>query len=120
MRLALIVPILLAFACVAEARAAAPNAVIRGTLAAFESEGLVQTDDVDETKTWSEQIASQKSDGDATLTVYLVEFHLRNGKTIRAIANWTKSQTPERSGLVIYLVSQILQPDGKPTPSHHK
>jgi hypothetical protein len=118
MKNALIVCFFLAAACHAQVRATAPDAVIRGTLAALTSEGLVQANDVD--KTWSEEIASQKLSRDTSRKVFLVEFQLHSGGKIRAVANWNVSAMPEQSGLIVYVVSQILQPDGKPTPPQHR
>lgn len=119
MKPAILIAFILALACHAQARKTAPDVVIRGTLSALGSEGLVQTDDVDQSKTWSEEIASERHK-DTSRKIFFVNFRLRDGREIRAIADWHISKIPERSGLVVYVISQVLQEDGKPTPPHHE
>jgi hypothetical protein len=120
MKYALTVLFLLASTCLGQVRDIAPDTVIEGTLAALESDGLVHAKDVDQTKMWSKQIASQKVSRKESRKIFLVEFSLRNGETIEAIAKWDNSPMPERSGLVIYVISKTLQPDGVPTPPRYK
>lgn len=121
MKRALMCFLILAVTSVAQAKTTAPTEVIQGALKALQSEGLIHADDVDATKTWSEEIASQTVEQrDALRKVYLLQFQSRRGEMIRAIAKWDTSPIPERSGLVIYVISQILQPDGIPTPPNHR
>ncbi len=52
--------------------------------------------------------------------VYLLAFSLDDGKKVEAIAQQDTSSTPEESGLVVYVISRILQPDGKPVPARRQ
>jgi len=90
--------------------------LVRGTLGALETEGLLKVDEVDTSKTWTRQLAFQKLSKRRSRQIYLVMFSLRNGESVNAIAVQDESPIPEESGLVVYVLSRILQPDGKPVP----
>jgi hypothetical protein len=50
--------------------------------------------------------------------VYFVQFKLRTGETVEAIASVTASWVRDgNSGPVVYFVSRVLQPEGKPEPA---
>jgi hypothetical protein len=117
--------LLVSFICIgplalvnAQNRTKAPGAqdIIAGTIGALETEGLLHAEQVDKTQTWIEQKASQKLSKRRSRQIYFVEVFLRDGARIEAIAVRDNSSIEEESGLVIYVVSKILQPDGKPVP----
>lgn len=92
------------------------GSIIEGTLGALQTEGLIRTEQVDPAKTWIIQLASQKLSKRKSRQLYLVEFFLRSGQKVEAIARRDQSPIVEESGLVVYVVSKILQPDGVPVP----
>jgi hypothetical protein len=96
----------------------APGAqdILAGTIGALETEGLLHAEQVDKTKTLIEQKASQKLSKRRSRQIYFVQVFLRDGARIEAIAVRDNSSIVEESGLVIYVVSKVLQPDGKPVP----
>ena len=90
--------------------------VIAGTINALEAGGFLLREQLDPAKTWRTQLASQKLNKRRSRQIYFVQFSLRNGQTVEAIAVKDNSSIPEQSGLVVYTVSKILQPDGHPEP----
>src|SRR5204863_418264 len=62
------------------------------------------------------QVAAQKLSTRRLRQLYLVTFFLRNGEKAEAIAERDESPIDEESGLAVYVVSKVLQPDGKPVP----
>jgi hypothetical protein len=99
----------------------APSAqeILEGTIGALETEGLLHAEQVDPAKTSIEQSASQKLSKRRSRQIYFVHVILRDGANIDAIAVRDNSSIVEQSGLIVYVVSKILQPDGKPLPSHN-
>jgi hypothetical protein len=96
----------------------APGAqdILAGTIGALETEGLLHAEQVDAAKTSIEQLASQKLSKRRSRQTYLVHVVLRGGENIDAFAVRANSSIAEESGLIVYVVSKILQPDGKPVP----
>jgi hypothetical protein len=62
------------------------------------------------------ELASQKFGKSRKRRVYLIVFSLRDDQKIQVVAESDESPVPEQSGLFVYIVSKILQPDGKPVP----
>jgi high-affinity K+ transport system ATPase subunit B len=95
----------------------APGAqdILAGTRAALEIEGLLHAEQVDTAKS-IEQRASQKLSKRRSRQIYFVRVVLRDGANIDAIAVRDNSTITEESGLIVYVVSKVLQPDGKPVP----
>jgi hypothetical protein len=77
---------------------------------------LVHADQVDPDRTWTGQLASQKLPKRRSRQIYYVEFFMRSGEKVNAIAVRDESPIVEESGLMVYVVSRVLQPDGKPVP----
>jgi hypothetical protein len=92
--------------------------VLAGTIGALETEGLLHADRVDTAKTSIEQRASQKVSNRRSRQIYFVQVILRDGAEIDAFAVRDNSPIAEESGLIVYLISKILQPDGQPVPAH--
>jgi hypothetical protein len=90
--------------------------ILEGTIGALETEGLFHAEQVDLAKTSIEQRASQKLSKHRSRQIYFVFVVLRDGANIDAIAVRDNSPIAEQSGLFVYVVSKILQPDGKPVP----
>jgi hypothetical protein len=90
--------------------------IVQRTAVALEAEGLIRPEQVDPSRTEITQVSSQKLSKTHSRQMYFVEFLLRNGGRIEAIARHDESPIPEESGFVVYVVSKILQPDGKPVP----
>jgi len=94
-----------------------PNrSVAAGTLSALEAEGIIESAKTATVQTWMRQLASQKFGKSRIRRVYLIIFSLRDGQKVQAVAESDESPVPEQSGLVVYVVSKVLQPDGKPVP----
>jgi hypothetical protein len=102
----------------AQNKTKAPGAqdILAGTIGALEAEGMLQAEQIDKTRTSIEQKASQKLSKRRSRQIYLVHVLLRDGAKIEAFAVKDNSPIVEESGLVIYVVSKVLQPDGKPVP----
>jgi hypothetical protein len=95
------------------------ESLVAGTLGALEAEGLIHAGQANPAKTWISQLTSQKLGSRRSRQIYFVQFLLSNGENVDAIAVRTKSPIPEESGLVVYVVSKVLQPDGKAVPLRH-
>lgn len=94
-----------------------PNrSVAMGTLLALEADGIVDNKKISMTHTWMRELAQQKLSNSKMRRVYLVVFSLSNGEKVQAVAQQNESAIPEQSGLIVYVVSKVLQPDGKPVP----
>jgi hypothetical protein len=102
----------------AQNKTKAPGAqdILAGTIAALETDGLLHAEQVDKTRTSIEQKASQKLNKRRSRQIYFVHVRLLDGAKIEAFAMRDNSSVVEESGLVIYVVSKVLQPDGKPEP----
>ncbi|HXA84136.1 MAG TPA: hypothetical protein VNZ47_03610 [Candidatus Dormibacteraeota bacterium] len=102
----------------AQNKTKAPGAqdILAGTIGALETNGLLHVEQVDTAKTSIEQEASQKLSKHRSRQIYFVHVVLRDGAKIDAIAVRDNSPIAEESGLVVYVVSKVLQPDGKPVP----
>ena len=86
-----------------------------GTLAVLKDAGLVDTGQI--ASTYTTRLASEKENKYLWHQLYYVEFKLRTGATVQAIAAVDESPIADmRSGPAVYVVSKILQPEGKPTP----
>jgi hypothetical protein len=81
--------------------------VIAGTLGALQTEGLVHADQVDPDRTWTGQLASQKLPKRRSRQIYYVEFFMRSGEKVNAIAVRDESPIVEESGLMVYVVSRV-------------
>lgn len=90
--------------------------ILAGTIGALESEGLLHAEQIDAAKTSIEQLASQNLNKRRSRQTYLVHVVLRDSANIEAIAVRDNSSIAEESGLIVYVVSKVLQPDGKPVP----
>jgi hypothetical protein len=102
----------------AQNKTKAPGAqdILAGTVGALETEGLLHAEQVDKSKTSIEQKASQKLSKRRSRQIFFVHIVLHDGAKTDAIAMRDNSSMVEESGLVIYVVSKVLQPDGKPVP----
>ncbi len=88
------------------------------TLEVLKDAGLVKPEQVDATKTHTLRLASEKVGNDLWNQMYLVTFTLRNGSTIKAIAHVNASSDPDmRNGPAVYVVSKVLNPEGRPAPA---
>lgn len=88
------------------------------TLRVLQDAGLVDAGQIDPAGTQAVRLASEKVGKDLWSQFYLVRFKLRTGNTVEAIAAINASKTADmRSGPVVYVVSKVLNPDGKPEPS---
>jgi len=90
--------------------------ILAGTIGALETEGLLHAEQVDTTKTSIELGASQKLSKRKSRQIFFVHVVLRDSANIEAIAVGDNSSIAEESGLVVYVVAKVLQPDGKPVP----
>lgn len=94
-----------------------PNrSVAEQTLSALEAEGIIDPAKEATTQTWMRQLALQRLGKTRMRRIYLVMFSLGNGEKVQAVAETDESRIPEERGIVVYVVSKILQPDGKPVP----
>jgi hypothetical protein len=88
------------------------------TLDVLRQEGLIDAGQIDSTGTQTTRLASQKVGNDLWTQVYSVRFKLRTGKKVEAIAVVSASPVADmRSGPVVYVVSRVLNPEGKPEPA---
>ncbi len=90
------------------------DSIAAGTSSALQNEGLIRAEEVVNTRVT--ELASQKLSAHRSRRIYLVTFTLRSGGKLEAIALVDKSPVVEQSGLVVYVVSKVLQPDGVPMP----
>ncbi|MCU1284930.1 MAG: hypothetical protein JWO13_1280 [Acidobacteriales bacterium] len=90
--------------------------LIAGTIGALKTGGLIQTEEVGQVKTTSRLLVSQKLSSRRSREMYLVSVFLPNGGKVDVIAQSDKSKIPEESGLVVFVISKVLQPDGKAVP----
>jgi len=90
--------------------------ILAGTIGALETEGLLHAEQVDTAKTSIELGASQKLSKRKSRQIFFVHVILHDSTNIEAIAVGDNSSIAEESGLVVYVVAKVLQPDGKPVP----
>jgi hypothetical protein len=88
------------------------------TLGVLQHAGLLDAGQVDPTATYSRRLASEQLNKYIWKQVYFVQFKLRTGRAVEAVAVVTTSSVPDmNSGPVVYFVSRVLQPEGKPEPA---
>jgi hypothetical protein len=88
------------------------------TLHVLQDAGLVDATQIDPAATYSRRLASETLNKHFWNQVYFVQFKLRTGETVEAIASVTASSVRDgNSGPVVYFVSRVLQPEGKPEPA---
>ena len=89
------------------------------TLHVLQDGGLVDAGQIDESGTQTERLASEKVGKYLWNQIYFVRFKLRTGKTVEAIVRVSASSVADMtSGPVVYVVSKVLQPEGKEVPRH--
>jgi hypothetical protein len=93
--------------------------IVAGTMDALQTEGLIHTEQVDAARTRMTRLSSQKLSHRRSRQIYYVQFFMRNGENVNAIAVRDESRIAEESGLVVYVVSKTLKPDGKAVPPRH-
>jgi hypothetical protein len=72
---------------------------------------------IDPTQTRTARLASEKIGENLWNQIYLVSFELRTGGTVEAIARVSASTDANmRSGPAVYVVSKVLNPEGKTEP----
>lgn len=87
------------------------------TMRVLAGEGLFNQNDVDQTATRTRRLASERLSKYMWHQLYFVTFKLRSGEEISAIADIDYSPIPDMNmGPVVYAVSKVLQPEGKPEP----
>lgn len=87
------------------------------TLGVLQDAGLIDEGQIDRASTSTTRISSERVGKDLWHQAYFVRYKLKSGHTIQAIAMVDASpNTDMRSGPVVYVVSQVLQPEGKPEP----
>jgi hypothetical protein len=87
------------------------------TRGVLEDAGLFKHEDVDETATRTQRIASERGSKYMWNQLYFVTFKLRSGNTVSAIAKINYSPVADLNmGPVVYVVSKVLQPEGKAEP----
>ena len=85
------------------------------TLEVLKEAGLVDAGQID--STWTDRLASERSHKHVWHQLYLVQFKMHTGSTVEAIAVIEESTMADmRSGPVVYVVSKVLQPEGKAEP----
>ena len=88
------------------------------TLATLQQAGLLDATQIDPTGTWTYLLVSERVHEDVWNQLYIVQFHLRTGGTFQTMALFTASTIPDvSSGPVVYVVSKVLNPEGKPYPA---
>lgn len=87
------------------------------TLRVLQDAGLIDEGQIDRASTSTTRISSEQVGKNLWEQVYFVRYKLKSGRTIQAIAIVDASpNTDMKSGPVVYVVSQVLQPEGKPGP----
>jgi unsaturated rhamnogalacturonyl hydrolase len=88
------------------------------TLGVLQDDGLIPKGEIDPASVWTTRLASEPVGKDMWSQDYFVQVKLRSGDTVRAIAQINCSPLPDLNmGPVVYVVSKVLQPEGKPEPS---
>jgi hypothetical protein len=87
------------------------------TLRVLQDAGLVDAGRVDSSGTPTVRLVSEKVGKNSWHQFYFVRFRLRTGNTVEAIAAIDASTVADmQSGPAVYVVSKVLNPDGKPLP----
>lgn len=87
------------------------------TIEVLENAGLFRAEDVDSAGVWTTRMASERQNKYMWHQLYSLRVKLKSGKTVSAIADINCSSDPDMNmGPVVYVVSTVLQPEGKPEP----
>jgi hypothetical protein len=79
---------------------------------------LIHEGEVDSAATRTTRFASERVSKYLWHQVYMVRFELRSGEVVSAIASIDYSPIADMNmGPVVYVVSKVLQPEGKPEAS---
>jgi hypothetical protein len=90
------------------------------TLSVLQDEGLIPSGQIITTATWTDRLVSERLGKHMWHQLYLVRYKLPSGEEVSAIADIDYSPMPDMNmGPVVYVVSKILQPEGKPEPRQH-
>jgi len=88
------------------------------TKTVLENEGVLHDADVDETGTWTRRLGSEQLSKYLWHQAYFVTFKLKSGNSVSAIAEIKYSTISDMNmGPIVYVVSKVLQPEGKPEPA---
>lgn len=88
------------------------------TLRVLQDAGLIDAGQIDSSGTQTVRLGSEKVGKNLWHQFYFVRFRLRTGNTVEAIAVIDASTVADmRSGPAVYVVSKVLNPDGKPLPA---
>jgi hypothetical protein len=87
------------------------------TLYVLQDAGLLDSKLIDPSRTETTLLGSETVGKNLWNQFYFVSFRMRNGSTVQAIARVNASPIKDmRSGPVVYVISKILNPEGKPLP----
>ena len=88
------------------------------TLDVLKEAGLIHEGDVDTSATKTTRFTSERLSKYLWHQLYFVRLKLRSGDTVLAIADVDYSPIADMNmGPVVYVVSRVLQPEGKPEPT---
>ena len=88
------------------------------TLAVLQDEGLVPKGEIAPASISTTRLASERVGKFMWNQVYMVQIKLRSGESVQAIARVDYSTVPDMNmGPIVYVVSKVLHPDGKPEPA---
>jgi unsaturated rhamnogalacturonyl hydrolase len=88
------------------------------TVAVLQDEGLVPKGFIDPALISKTRLASELVGEDLWNQIYIVRIKQVSGESVQAIANINCSSIQDMNmGPVVYLVSKVLQPEGKPEPA---
>jgi hypothetical protein len=86
----------------------------------LEDAGFFRHNDVIERATWTRRLGSERISRFMWHQLYAVTFKLRTGLTVSAIAEIDYSPVADMNmGPRVYVVSRVLQPEGKPEPGNN-
>jgi len=87
-------------------------------VAVLQDEGLVPKGFIDPALISKTRLASELVGEDLWNQIYIVRIKQVSGESVQAIANINCSSIQDMNmGPVVYLVSKVLQPEGKPEPA---
>jgi hypothetical protein len=87
------------------------------TLGVLQHARLIDEGQIDRASTSTMRISSERVGRNLWHQAYFVRYKLKIGRTIQAIAVVDASPIADmRSGPIVYVISQVLQPEGKPEP----